>query len=176
VPAVLTPPVVTVLIDGKPVTASIPAVLVAGTVAAPLDPYALLIARRVDSDQAAGRITFERDGKVFTIVLGSSLARSGASAEALPIAPYLRDGQPIIPLAALARSLGAAVSYQAPAHLLEIRLPPAAPIESMTPFSGPFSRAPAPNPSATLRPPAAATSPSGIPRPRRTPILLDEPP
>src|SRR5271165_1799077 len=166
--------VVTVLVNGSLVATSLPAQLVDGTVAAPVDPFVRLIARRITADDARGRLTFERDGRCLTVVLGSRSARTRSSTEPLPIAPYVRDGRVIIPLAATARALGAAVRYDAAAKRIEIVLPPlaslstVAPVASWAPPSGPlatFTPEPTPAPRATL---------TGVPRPRRTPILLED--
>ena len=164
--------VVTVLIDGSLVATSMPATLEGATVAAPVDPFLRLIARRITVDVEHGRITFERDGRCLTVALGSRAAQTGRSSRALPIAPYLRDGRVIIPLAATARALGAVVNYNAPARRVEIQLPAPAPLTSVPPDRTwtPPPATPAP---ATPRPSPLETSGTGPPRPRRTPILLD---
>jgi hypothetical protein len=165
--------VVTVLVNGSLVAASMPATLVAGTVAAPIEPFAQTIARRITTDSEHGRITFERDGRCLTVALGSRSAQSGRSSRALPIAPYLRDGRVIIPLAATARALGAAVYYNASARRVEIQLPAPSPLASMRPDR---SWTPPPPPLATFAPssaPAPAASVTGVPHPRRTPVLLN---
>ncbi len=163
--------VVTVLIDGSLVATSMPATLAAGTIAAPVDPFLRLIARRITVDPEHGRITFERDGRCLTVALGSRAAQAGRSSRALPIAPYVRDGRVIIPLAATARALGAAVSYDAQNRRVEIQLPAPAPLTSASP-----DRSWTPPPATPLNPtprPVPSTAPSsGVPRPRRTPILL----
>ncbi len=165
--------VVSVLINGSLVVASFPATLAGGTVTAPVDPFAKLIARRITTDAVHRRITFERDGRSLTVALGSRSAETGRSTRSLPIAPYLRDDQVIIPLAATARALGAAVYYDRASRRIEISLPAASPVASMTPDAT-WTAPPAPAPTATLRPtPAAKATATPIPRPRRTPILIN---
>jgi hypothetical protein len=100
----------------------------------------------------------------------------GTGTAALPIAPYLRDGEPIIPLAATARGLGLEVSYDGRYHVVTIVSPQPEPVATMTPFvpvpgASPFA-SPRVDPTATPRPVV-----TGVPRPRRTPIEIhDEPP
>jgi len=165
--------VVTVLIDGSLVATSMPATLVSGTIAAPVDPFLQLIARRISVDVEHGRVTFERDGRCLTEALGSRAALTGRSSRSLPIAPYLRDGRVIIPLAATARALGATVTYDARARRVEIQLPPAVPLSSASPV-----RDWTPPPALPVRPtprpvPSTQGAPTAIPQPRRTPILLN---
>jgi hypothetical protein len=148
-------PVVTVIIDGRAVVASAPALLYEGSVSAPIDPYARLIATRIAVDGERGWITIERDGKRVTVNV-----------------PYLRDGWPRIPLGAAARALGDSVSYDAARHVLRIDSPPRAPLATMTPFAG-WTPPPGPRPTFTPNPvPTPRPTVSGIPRPRRTPILV----
>ncbi len=148
-------PVVTVIIDGKPVVASTPALLCEGSVDAPIDPYARLIATRIAIDGERGWITIERDGKRVTVN-----------------APYLRDGPLRIPLGTAARALGDSVSYDGARHVLRIDSPPRGPVATMTPFAG-WTPPPGPLPTFTPNPvPTPRPTVSGIPRPRRTPILI----
>jgi hypothetical protein len=154
--AVMPLPIVTVVIDGRPVVASTPALLFGGSVSAPIDPFARLIATRIAVDGERGSITIERDGKRVTFNV-----------------PYVRDGRTRIPLGATARALGDSVSYDAATHVLRIDSPPPAPLATMTPFGG---WTPPPGPLPTFTPnPVATPRPvvSGVPRPRRTPILVN---
>ncbi len=162
--------VVSVLINGVLVASSSPAELLGGTVAAPVDPFVGTIARRVTVD-ANGNVTFERDGRRLQVALGSRTAEADRTPAALPIAPYLRDGRVIIPLAIVARALGAEVRYDGRTRTLEIETR-TAPLATMTPF---VSWTPPPGPLATFTPnptPAPRSTVSGVPRPRRTPILV----
>jgi hypothetical protein len=145
---------VTVLIDGRPVDAPSPALLVGGTVSAPIDPYARLLASKITIDGESGSITFERGAARITINV-----------------PYLRGDSERIPLGALARALGDSVRYDASVHTLEIDRPPL-PLATMTPY---VTWTPPPGPLATFTPePAPAPRPTvtGMPQPRRTPILV----
>ncbi|MBC5798894.1 MAG: copper amine oxidase N-terminal domain-containing protein [Candidatus Eremiobacteraeota bacterium] len=138
---------------------------------APLDPYARAFATMVAAGKG-GRITFERNGRTFVILLGSRDAFAGAAAVTLPIAPYLRAGEPIIPLAAVARALGFVVTYDGAARRLDIETESMPSLSTPTPF---VTWSPAPGERPTFTPHAAPTpvpTISGIPHPRRTPILV----
>jgi hypothetical protein len=89
----------------------------------------------------------------------------------LPVAPSIEDGEPYVPLAAIARDLGATVSYDAASRTISIVLVPL-PVVTMTPLA---RYVPPPEPLATFtaKPvPVPAPTVTGIPRPRRTPILV----
>jgi len=162
---------VTVVVDGRLVAGARDAYLRHGVVAAPLDPYARALATTVAA-QERGRIKFERGGRTFAISLGSRIAFAGTAAVSLPIAPYLRAGEPIIPLAAVARALGAYVTYHGATHTLDIETQPPPPLSTPTPFA---SWSPPPGELPTFTPHATPTprpTISGIPYPRRTPILV----
>jgi hypothetical protein len=154
-------PVVTVVVDGVPVIASVPAVLRDGVVVAPAEPYLRDVADRTTLDVVRLRLTLERDER----------------SVALPLSPAsLADGaEPAIGLAATARALGADVAYDAVSHTLEIYLPHRKPLATVAP-SGPATSAPYPvvtfSPQPVSTPMPAIT---GIPQPRRTPILVREP-
>jgi hypothetical protein len=164
--------IVSVLIDGVRVDGSIAARLRGGVVVAPLEPYLAAIAQRIEPDQDGLRFVFERGSRSVTVSIGSQVARSGPAVESLPIAPYLRGGEAFIPLAAVARDLGADVDFDGATKTLRVSLPPE-PLATLTP---PAAGTPWPGPFVTFAPaqtPAPAPSLSGIPRPRRTPIVID---
>jgi len=153
---VIAAPIVTVLVDGRAVDAPLPARLIGGVVSAPIDPYARLIATRITIDDGRGSVTFERGTARVTINV-----------------PYLRGTSGRIPLGELARALGDSVRYDASAHTLAIDSGPPQPLATMTPY---VTWTPPPGPLATFTPePSAAPRPAvtGIPQPRRTPILLN---
>jgi len=165
---------VTVIVGGAVVEGSTPATIRAGVVVAPISPYARRIAERIVSDPGGTRFVFERAGRTFSVVVGSPFARSADAAETLPIAPYVRAGTAFIPLAAIARALGAEVAYDAPSRTLSIELQPA-PLATMTPY---VPASPLPQPLVTFAPtatPAPAVQVTGIPKPRRTPAVVDDP-
>jgi copper amine oxidase-like protein len=168
-------PAVAIVVDGSEIVASQPALVRGGVVVAPLRPYLSGIADRIAVDPAAGTITFERADASVTVTLGDRRARVGAGIVTLPIAPYLRDGGPIIPLAAIARGLGLTVEFDARTHVVTMASPAVAPVSTMTPFvpvpgASPFPT-PRAEPSATPRPVVI-----GVPRPRRTPVEVNDPP
>ena len=163
--------VVSVLIDGELVTSSRPAELTKGVVRAPLDPFVGRIADRITSQ--GGRITLVRGGKTITLVVGSRLLEANAVRSPLPFLPFFRRGEPIVPLAAVARALGAEANYDGSAHALLIRTAPPGPLVTMTPSSA-WTTPPGPLP--TFAPTAVPTprpTVSGLPQPRRTPIVVD---
>lgn len=160
--------IVTVLIDGLPIEASIPAVLSASTIVAPLDPFVRRLARRIEFDRATGAIRIVGDGCTAELAIGDRTLRGDSKVARLPIAPFVRDGQPQIPLAAVARALGASVSYDARSRTVEIIEAPAPALASPLPQpvpAGPPRATFTPQPIATPRPVV-----SGIPQVRRTPI------
>ncbi len=160
---------VTVLIEGTPVEGSTPARLCDDVVVAPLAPYLRDVADRIQIDDDRGIIVVERAGRSISIAIGSSVLRSGAASSGLPIAPYLRAGEPVIPLAAVARALGARVDFAS--KTMSIAWEPA-PLVSATPDA---AYTPPPGPLDTFTPqptPAPKVVVTGVPRPRRTPILI----
>lgn len=164
------------LIDGRLVEGSTPARLRGGVIEAPVAPYVRELAKRIERQAAGGRLSFERDGRSLTVVLGSAVALNGNETERLPIAPYLRGGQTIVPLAAVARALGASVEYDPVAHTMHIQLPAAAPLATLAPAAaGTLLPSPeaSPAPAATFAPTPVPAN-SGIPRPRRTPIVVNQ--
>jgi hypothetical protein len=161
------------VIDGRPVDASRCASLRGGVVVAPLDPFVRRFADRIVTTGAPGTIVVARGDASVTFQLGSPLARSGATAIVLPIAPFVRDGEPIIPLAVTARTLGASVSYDAHAHVLYVQSA-REPLARMTPFAG-YAPPSAPVTFAPTSTPAPKVVVTGVPRPRRTPIVIITP-
>jgi len=165
-------PAVTVLINGALVDGSADARLDGDIVVAPMAPYLRSIADRIETGDGTGRIVFERAGRVVTIVIGSPVIRSGDATEALPIAPYVRAGEALIPLAAVARALGASVEYNGATRTVNVATIPE-PLVSMTPDA---TYRPPPEPLETFTPqptPAPPVVVTGTPRPRRTPIVVE---
>jgi hypothetical protein len=163
--------VVTVLVNGALVDGSVAARICGDVVVAPLAPYLGRIANRIVVDPAGNRIVFERDGRSVAVTIGSPVIRSGGATRALPIAPYLRAGEPLIPLAAVARALGASVDYDAASRTVSVATIPE-PLASLTPDT---AYTPPAQPLATFTPnptPAPSVEVTGIPKPRRTPILV----
>lgn len=161
---------VSVLIDGKLIASSCSAELTEGVVRAPLDPFVRRMADQITSD---GRyITLARGGATVTIVVGSRLLQADGTSRELPFAPFLRRGEPVVPLAALARALGAEAGYDNATRTLVVRSAPQ-PLATMTPFTSWI----APTGPLPTFPPTSAPTPrpsvSGIPQPRRTPIVVD---
>jgi hypothetical protein len=160
---------VTVVIAGRRIDASHAARLRGGVVVAPLVPFVREIAERIDGNGSGRRFEIVRADHRVAIVLGSRDARIDESPALLPVAPFARAGTAYVPLAVLARALGASVSYDGPSHTLAVTLVPA-PIAAMTPT---VNYTPPPTPFYTFTPkqtPQPQATVSGIPHPRRTPI------
>ena len=158
------------LVDGILVDGSTAAHLEGGVVVAPLAPYFGLIADGV-ACVSERRIAFSREGRRVWIRLGSARVWSDDTVQTLPIAPYVRAGEVLIPLAAVARDLGASVDYDAATHTLTVQTA-AAPLSALTPDPG---YTPPARPEATFTPnptPAPPVQVTGVPRPRRTPISI----
>lgn len=163
---------VSVVVDGRTVESSRTAVLRGGFVFAPLDPYVRRIADRIES--SGSTITLVRGNASVVLALGSPIVRSGSAVDDIPIAPFVREGEVNVPLAIAARALGESVSYDARAHVVYVRVP-RAPLACMTPSAG-YSTPDSPvtfSPTAT---PAPRATVSGVPHPRRTPILVETSP
>ncbi len=161
---------VTIVLDGRTLEGSRSATLRGGVVVAPLDPYVRRIADEITTDDGEGRIVISRDDARIVVAIGSPLLQCGPVVQRLPIAPFVREGEPNIPLAAAARALGAVVTYDAKTRTAYVVFAHR-PLATMTPFAGyvpPTDPTTFP-PNATPAPPAP--EPSGIPRPRRTPIV-----
>jgi len=156
-------PLVTVVIDGRRVDASEGARLDRGVVVAPLDPFVRDVAERITDDGPAGL------GRGYTIVRGSR------SVSVWIAGPAARDDvtskTTVVPLAAIARALGASVDYDARSRTIVIVTTPE-PLVTMTPFA---TYAPPPGPHVTFAPketPSPVPTVTGIPHPRRTPIVV----
>jgi len=160
---------VTVVIDGRRVDTSRPARLEQGVVVAPLDPFVRDIAERIDGGDSGSRFTIVLGSRSIAISIGSRRARANDFEVRLPIAPALHGTEPFAPLAVLVRALGGSVAYDAASRTLAISIVPA-PVTTMTPTASQPSAGPHETfaPKENEPPPPA---PTGIPRPRRTPIV-----
>ncbi len=156
--------IVTVILDGRTLDASEPARLAAGVTLAPFAPFVRAFADRIEPEPDGSRVRIVRGHRDVIVRLAS------------PASCCIGLGLPLddarIPLAAVARALGGNVAYGAHAHTLAIDMLPD-PIEILTPRAytpPPVGSVPtfAPHVDATPRP--AVT---GIPHPRRTPILVE---
>ncbi len=161
---------VTIVLDGHALEGSRSATLRDGVVVAPLDPYVRRFADGIATDGNDGHIVITRDDARITIAIGSPLAQCGSAIQRLPIAPFVRDGEPNIPLAATARALGANVSYDAKARAIYVDFGHR-PLATMTPFAG-YVPPSAPVTFAPTSTPAPRVEVTGSPRPRRTPIVV----
>ena len=164
---------VTVVVDGSIVVGSTAARLHDGVVVAPLDPYVRSFATRIRREPG-GTIVVERSGAVVTLSLRARDVRVGTTTRHLTLAPDLHTDRTIVPLATIARDLGATATYDGPTHTITVVLPASAlgtpePFVAGTPGSEPFP---------TFAPPAtpqATPTLGAMPRPRRTPIEIDPP-
>ena len=164
--------IVTVVLDGRTIDASEPARLAGGVTVGPIVPFVRDVADRIERSV---------DGTHVRIVRGTRevVVRLAPEAGGNSIDANLPFDSARIPLAVVARELGASVAYDGRSHTLAIELAPA-PLATMTfvpyvappPGSVPTFVPPAtPAPRAT--PTATATT---IPHPRRTPIPIDPTP
>ena len=161
--------IVSVVVDGRAIEASRGAILRRGTVFAPLDPFVRRIADRVATGPAS-TITLSRGSESVVFAVGSPIVRSGIAVEQIPIAPFVRGGEANIPLAVAARALGETVTYDARARVVYVRLG-RSPIARMTPFGG-YTPPQSPVTFSPTSTPAPRVIVTGIPRPRRTPIVV----
>lgn len=167
--------IVTVVLDGRTIDASSPATLAGGVTVAPLAPFVRDIAERIDCLDDGRRLRLVRGGRDIVVHLAAPQCGDPSQAQACSIAACVRADDARIPLAAVARALGASVAYDARAHTVFIALDPApiaalsaAPYVPPPPGSVPtFTPTPVPMPRPTV---------TGIPRPRRTPVLVESSP
>ncbi len=163
---------VTILVDGALVEGSTSAQLRDNVVVAPVSPYLRSLADRIQIDDERGSIVVERGGRSVSLAIGSPLLRDGSLTTTLPVAPYLGAGEALIPLAAVARALGVSVVFDPASKTLSIASVPV-PLATLTPD---VSYTPPAQPLATFTPnptPAPRVTVTGIPQPRRTPILVE---
>jgi hypothetical protein len=161
---------VSVVVDGKLVASSRSAELSEGIVRAPMDPFVRRVAERITSD--GHLITVTRGPDTLAILIGSRRMEAGGVASRLPFAPFFRRGDAVVPLAALVRALGAKVAYDPPTHTLLISSTPL-PLATLTPS---LLWTPPTGPLPTFAPtelPTARPTVTGIPQPRRTPVVID---
>ncbi len=169
--SVSAPATVTVVVDGRRIDATDGAYLDGATVVGPLVPFVREVSSSVDR-AGAKRFTIVRGARRIEVAVGSPDARDDGRVERLPVAPFERDGTTFMPLGAIARALGASVAYDPRARTMTVTLVPV-PVATMTPFAG---YVPPPPPLPTFAPkatPVPQATITGIPRPRRTPILVD---
>ncbi|HTV72576.1 MAG TPA: copper amine oxidase N-terminal domain-containing protein [Candidatus Acidoferrales bacterium] len=161
---------VKVILDGRLIESLLPAMLVHGTVVAPVDPYLRDIADEIDIDAGRHVVRFVRGEHEVQITLGTRSVCVNDVPQTLPVAPYWHDGRVMIPLAAVTRALGEYVAYDAAYQNLSIISSAPMPVATRTPYAAPSWR---PSPGPTFTPPARPTpqpTVSGVPQPRRTPI------
>jgi hypothetical protein len=165
---------VAVVLNGQLIASSRPAVDISGTIMAPLDPFALRIARTLSFDPQTGTISVAGGGHRLRLILGSRVADLDGAKTTLPQAPYVYEEIPQVPLAAVARALGDNVAFDESAKILAINGGNAGePLATPAPF----------DPAAPSAPPAAIFTPraeptprpaiTGNPQPRRTPIQAE---
>lgn len=147
---------VTIVLDGRPLASYNAALEVNGRIVAPLRPIVTAIADRLWFE--GNTLVIVRDGKTVRVPVANR-------------APDALD-HAYVPIAALLRSLGARVEYDAERHRVDVRLAggvePASPLPQV-PTVGPrpiFT----PTPETTPRP-----TWSGSPLPRRTPLPFAKP-
>ncbi len=156
--------IVTVVLNGRRIDATIPATIVRGVTMAPLDPFVRDLAERIDCLGGGATIRIARGARELILRLGPS-----------SIAPCVPPDDARIPLASVARALGASVAYDARTHTLFVSIvaeaiAPFSPVPYVPPEVGTvptFAPTSVPMPRPTI---------TGIPRPRRTPVLVETQP
>ncbi|GAC1400253.1 MAG: hypothetical protein NVSMB59_21950 [Vulcanimicrobiaceae bacterium] len=159
--------IVTIVIDGRRVDASDPARIANGVTVAPFAPFVFDLAERIDP-QGGRLVRVTRGGRDVVVRLAH-----GSLPCCIDASVPLDDVR--IPLATVARALGASVAYDAPTHTLAIDTIPI-PIATLTatPYVPPVPGS-VPTFAPTSSPPPRPVV-SGIPHPRRTPVLIEPPP
>src|SRR2546423_9636109 len=109
---------VNVVLDGRLLVGSRPAMLNGGVILAPLDPFVRRFADRIDVDITRSIVRIARRERSITV----------------PIAPYVREEQIVIPLALVVRALGATAYYEGWRTTLSIVSPPGDQIATPTPY------------------------------------------
>lgn len=108
---------VTVLLNGSPLDADLPALLRGGRTMVPVRPLAEALGATVSWDAATRRVTLERGGDRVVLTLGSATAQVNGASVALPggvPAVAARQGdveRALAPLRFVAEALGAQVSW-----------------------------------------------------------------
>lgn len=165
--------VVTVVIGGSRIDASEGARLERGIVVAPIDPFVRAFATEITETEYGRRFTIARGTRTVSFTLGRRDAREDGRTQEFPIAPFASAESSFVPLAAIARALGATVAYDGHSRTLAITTPPE-PLVFMTPLGA--YRPPTDVPTfAPKETPAPVPRVTGIPHPRRTPIVVEPP-
>jgi hypothetical protein len=148
---------------------------VRGVTMAPIDPVVRDLAERIDCIGGGAEIRVARGARELVVRLARETCASPGDDPACSIAPCVPFDDARIPLASLARALGASVAYDARSHTLFIFTVP----EAIAPFSPAPYLPPEPGTVPTFAPtsvPMPRPTVSGIPRPRRTPVLVESQP
>lgn len=110
---------VTVLLDGRPVLAYAPAIVIAGRTYAPLLPYATSVAQSISFED--NLLVLQRATRQVRIRMRP------VEPDALAFA--------YVPIARILRGLGATVSYDAREHTVDVHLPHAVVVRTPAPFN-----------------------------------------
>lgn len=151
---------VTVLFDGRPLAGYLGAYLAGGRVFAPVDPVLTRVADRVWCDGTA--LLIERGDRRVRVELSAPVV-GGFDSVYVSVGPVLR-------------ALGGWVRFEPREAVLAVRFPPRRVLTMPTPFDAALPSVP---PGAVFTPePVPTPRPiwTGSPLPRRTPLLLPEPP
>ncbi len=165
---------IVVVINGAFVPSSPPARRLFGHIMAPLDPVVARIADRVTL--TGDTITLVRGTRTCAFRIGSPAFQCGGRTGDAGVAAFARDGIVFVPLAAVARSFGANVAFDARGGIVSVVLPPSTAVKTPAPFDALAPQAvptqvftPQPSP-----PPRSTPQPLEFdPRPRRTAIPVN---
>jgi phosphate transport system substrate-binding protein len=112
---------ITLEIDGKIISTDVAPVVKNGTTLVPARVITETLGASVVWDQASKRATIETAGYTVIFTVGSTAYTLNGSPKNLTTAPEIIDGRTLIPLRALAESIGAEVNYDAGANRASIK-------------------------------------------------------
>ena len=161
---------ISIVYDGRLVPSARAPRLVAQTTMVPLRPYITRLSARISVDPRRCTISIGSGSRAIVMHVGSLRAQGAAGTMALRAAPFVADHAIYVPLAVVARELGASVWYAPASHAVFVEFEAAHPLASMTPFN---SNEPSIAPTRLFTAqPTRVERPvvRGTPHPRRTPI------
>lgn len=160
---------VIVAVNGTLVPSAPPARLLFGHVVAPLSVVARLTARITTTGDT---VLVVAHGRTCALTVGTTrLQCDDGVPRALALTPFRRDGATYVPLADVARALGATVTYDGTTETLGVHVQRPAELATPAPFD-PLAPQASPTAIFTPEPPKPTPRPTeaGRPRPRRTAI------
>ncbi len=166
--------VLAIVLDGVTLTGSVAPQLVDGRIFVPWSAFVVRVARKGSYDDRTGTIALDGPEHRLIMRVGSRTATLDERPIALPSSSYIGRDDLYVPLAAIAPALGIRIRYDARAKEVDVETNAAGELTSPTPYAKPQETMKpralfTPEPIVTPRVMLGAT-----PRPRRTPIPIDE--